>query len=730
MGLYGDRPISRPEDDALGLTSFANALATSLLEMSPNDGLVVSIEAPWGAGKSSAIALTSRAIKVRVLTALGANADELHKLNSNELEAKWDAAKARKTHVIRFNPWNFSGQENLVRAFFKELAAQIDAEPDGPIRKAANLISDYLPSAFTIAGAGGALAMGAIPAATAAAASTRAVGEAAARALKSETSLETARQNLASALRSSDCRIIVIIDDLDRLSPSEMRAMLSLVKSLGDLPNVLYVLAFDANVVRQALQDSAEKLDPDFLEKIVQVSLKLPPPWRSELRAMFFSRLNEIMGEAEPPDRERWRRMFMEAIDPYLETPRDVARLVNTIQVVWPNLVGDVDIADIIALSTLQLFEPDIYSLIRSNIETLTGANYRYESAKERGARLEPKAAKNIKAARAAMALMFPSLAEAWGSFMRDGTYYITQREHRRISTKEFYRNYFSFGRTVSQLSRAEIDFVVNSDDVRLAISQMIEKLILEAKDNSARIPALLDQLTATFYESREMAPDFLRGLLDKSDVLIKRKDEIWELFPVTNQDRIAGLIAGGLNKLDRVGRLAILDVLKNYNSGLSARAEVIEREARRHGLFGGDKKHESEWLYTEEEITEASASIRDEIATACETGTIWGAPKPTALIWAWKRLGGESRLAAWTRQVLSDDDAIIQIASEAPHDSHRTGGRDGQRVVRIFNRDSWNQLFDVDELYERLAAIASTNERADAALKGLREAEEAARRD
>lgn len=55
--LSKDRPISRAEDDVFGLSGFADALATSLLQMSPEDGLVLSVEGPWGSGKSSAIAL-------------------------------------------------------------------------------------------------------------------------------------------------------------------------------------------------------------------------------------------------------------------------------------------------------------------------------------------------------------------------------------------------------------------------------------------------------------------------------------------------------------------------------------------------------------------------------------------------------------------------------------------------------------------------------------------------
>jgi len=128
--LFGDRPISRPEDDAFGLSSFADALATSLLQMSPQDGLVISIEGPWGAGKSSAIALAMRTIMLRVLVGIGEGREEIESLSDADLQGRWtDLSKRRQTHIVRFNPWNFSGQENLVRAFFSELASQLQFEP-------------------------------------------------------------------------------------------------------------------------------------------------------------------------------------------------------------------------------------------------------------------------------------------------------------------------------------------------------------------------------------------------------------------------------------------------------------------------------------------------------------------------------------------------------------------------------------------------------------------------
>lgn len=724
--LFGDRPISHPQDDAFGLSSFADALATSLLQMSPKDGLVISVEGPWGAGKSSAIALAVRTIKLRVLIGLGEGQDELERLSESELDDKWiNRAKTRKTHVVRFNPWNFSGQENLVRAFFGEMAAQIDAEPEGALRKAMSRLSGYLPSVVGGLAAGAMMTTGNLPGAAAAGAAGRAAGEAAERALKSETSLEDAKRKLAQALREADQRIIVIIDDLDRLLPSEMRAVFSLVKSLGDLPGVLYVLSFDEAVVREALSQSAEKIDPAFLEKIVQVSLKLPPPWRDELRQMLFTRLNAIIGDAEPADQERWRRMLISAIDPYLETPRDVTRLANTLQVIWPNVAGDVDLADLIAITTLQLFEPDAYALIRDEIEFITHADYSYEDDVKFGARMEPSSAKKPEVAKKAMAMLFPRLAKAWKHSMVDGTYYIIQKEQRRICTKEYHRNYFIFGRDHRMLSRAEVEEVLLSPDPSTSLGTTIARLVSgpEAK-GQAKVANLLEQIGETLYAKPVLTPALLKAILDHSEELIRREDVMLEMFVRDNHQRLGSIVSLGLEKLNGEKRADILKVLVDHEPGLLSRADAIEREALRHGLFGGEAKHDSEFLFHTDKIEAAAHVVCNQIVTACENGSIWRRPMPVRLILAWRRMGDRDTLKSWLKHVIDNDEWIIHLANNLPSRSYQSSGGSDSRVVWTFDRDSYKDMLDFDALLARLEILSGKNHDALNALNRLREAE------
>jgi predicted KAP-like P-loop ATPase len=241
--LISDRPIASESEDALGLISFADALAKSLAEMAPDDGIVIAIQGEWGSGKTSAIELAQQRLIVRELAReRNTSISEIEQRNWSVNKSDWDSiSETRRTQIVRFNPWNFSGHENLVRAFFSEIGATIGHPPDGPIDKAIRKITDNLTNAGTIlGGAIGGAATGGV-AIGAGATLGRAAGEGVQRLIGKATSLESAKKELAEALRQSGKRIVVIVDDLDRLLPSEMRAMFSVVKSLGDLPNILYV---------------------------------------------------------------------------------------------------------------------------------------------------------------------------------------------------------------------------------------------------------------------------------------------------------------------------------------------------------------------------------------------------------------------------------------------------------------------------------------------------------
>ena len=100
--------------------------------------------------------------------------------------------------------------------------------------------------------------------------------------LLAETTIEKQKEHIGRVLVDERRRVVVFLDDLDRLDRREIQAVVRLVKLCGDFNHVDYVLAFDRDVVASAIgghYGAGAAVDGyDYLQKLVQVSLELPIP--------------------------------------------------------------------------------------------------------------------------------------------------------------------------------------------------------------------------------------------------------------------------------------------------------------------------------------------------------------------------------------------------------------------------------------------------------------------
>ena len=105
-------------------------------------------------------------------------------------------------------------------------------------------------------------------------------------------SLQFGEDDLAkirSALVEQKRRIIIVIDDIDRLDASALPRVLLVVRDLLDLPGFSFLLPFDEAPVIAALQKhiSADGSGEGFLEKILDFQFRLPPLSEEQRRSYF-----------------------------------------------------------------------------------------------------------------------------------------------------------------------------------------------------------------------------------------------------------------------------------------------------------------------------------------------------------------------------------------------------------------------------------------------------------
>ncbi|MFY9270344.1 MAG: P-loop NTPase fold protein, partial [Candidatus Manganitrophaceae bacterium] len=308
-----------------------------ILSLDATEGVVVGVLGPWGSGKTSFVNLAR-----------------------GHLE---DTGAV----ILDFNPWMFSGAEQLVGSFFVELSAQLKVRAG--LVEIGKLLEDY---GETFSGLGWLPLVG--PWIERGRAATKILAKILQR---RKEGIRGRRAKVEKALASLDNPIVVTLDDIDRLTTSEIRDIFKLVRLTANFPNVIYIVAFDRIRVEEAL---AEQGIPgrDYLEKILQIGVDLPAVPAHVLNTQIFGAIDNALSKVDNPgrfDQDSWPDIFMEIIRPLLRNMRDVRRYATAIHGTVRDLGGQVALVDVLALEAVRIFLPDVFLHMHESLEGLTSTS-------------------------------------------------------------------------------------------------------------------------------------------------------------------------------------------------------------------------------------------------------------------------------------------------------------------------------------------------------------------
>ena len=326
-----DRPIEGRGQDRLGRLSFAEAIAQQVRAVPAEHGFTIAVVGEWGSGKTSVLNMVAEVLEDGTCAAA----------------------------ILRFNPWLFGSADDLVARFFRELSAQLGrsrSERLTDVAKALSSMGQSLAPLSPIPGTTGAANLFA-----------KLIG----RWTKPQ-SLHDKRHHLSEALKASDSRVVVLIDDIDRLEARETRELMRLVRLTSDLPRVVFLLAYDRRHVARSLGEN-ETEGRQYLDKIVQVSYDLPNVRETILPGMLLPWLDESIRGRDLVELEQdvWGRVFYEVIKPLLGNLRDVKRYLYSIPVTLDTIGQEVALADLLGLEALRILRPALFAELRAHAEYL-----------------------------------------------------------------------------------------------------------------------------------------------------------------------------------------------------------------------------------------------------------------------------------------------------------------------------------------------------------------------
>jgi predicted KAP-like P-loop ATPase len=608
--LNADHPLTDPAHDLYGHAYFAHTLARGISDYPGHQSLVMGLHGPCGSGKSTVINFVHHHLK--------------------------HMSSALEPIMVSFQPWCVSGYEDVTHALLTQLQAALPENHAelNKLRHQIGLLIDRIASTH--------------------------IQPASLPPQRHTKTIPSLKADIAQTLLETNRRIIVTIDDIDRLPPQEICQLLSAIKALADFPHVVYLLALDREVTIHALAQHNGLSGEEYLEKIIQAPFDLPPLDRSALRAALFQRLNAFIEDtpANLVDLPHLRHT-LRGLDPLLAAPRDVVRLANALTITYPPVLGEVNPVDFMALEALRLFLPALYNFIRKHAEGFSSyADQHREDATNRAAFKTQWLPLIPEPLQASTTVLLEHLFPKLGGGSYSAVQWRGMRKNLHICRTELFPTYFNFAILPAQVSRKEMLALVAQVDQPQALEQ---SLLLAAKDKlphgSHRAAAMVDRLGD--YADNDLPPQHitttLQVLLRAGDQLMPAATGSWAMFNTTLP--VINVVCTLLSRIAPRERLDALHTALVSGHGLEAQICLIERlelEAQNeaHALLDTSdiEQLKQDWLLGLEQMRQ-----QDQLLSH---------PQFAHLLKIWCYWGDEKRAKAWCMEATASNAGMLTFLS------------------------------------------------------------------
>lgn len=675
--LSADRPSTDPGEDLFGHAPFAESLANSICRYPGNDGLVLALYGPWGSGKSTVLSYVRHFLEQRPET--------------------------EQPVIVTFNPWWFSGQENLARAFLGQLQAVLPAKSE-KFKKLGDLLGDFAE------GVGGLIDLSGMTGG-AAGMIGKVIGRVTKRKPKDVPALKS---EISKILREAEKRILVVIDDIDRLTPEETRQLFTVIKALADFPNVVYLLAFDREVAAQAIEQQSGMPGERYLEKIIQVPFELPPVDRVALRAALFKRLDEVLGDTSDGlfDQSYWTNVFHDGIDPLIQVPRDVVRFTNTLSVTYPAVRGEINPVDFIALEALRVFLPGLYDIIRTNQDKFSGhsRDNRYDGDQRAIAAFHDQWAKALperlrSSTKALLERIFPKTGQ-----MGYGADWLAQwRRSLRACHPDVFPTYFRMTVPPGAVRRSEMLALLSLAETPAALGDTLVQATYEKRlDGLSKARALLERLMDHVEEDipDEHIPVFIGVLFDIGDSLVLDSDERGS-FDFGNESRVTRVVYHLLKRIDRTQRHDLLKTAIDQGRAIGVQRYLIAAlsdEVQKEAESG------EEALVDAATLDDLKVCWLNGLKTKLSQSELQAHSQLGRLLAAWCLWGDPAEAKTWCKAATSSNDGLLTFLTKfCSHTRSQTMGDWAVRLQPRLNPAWLERYVDTAACAARLTDLRQT---------------------
>lgn len=680
-----DKPIESQQEDVLGRASFADNLGKAILSYNNKESLVVGLYGKWGSGKSSVINICIQFIESYPVE------------TDNQLPI-----------ILKFNPWNYSDQNQLIQQFFNELSAilrkNIAPEKSAQIGKKLLTYSAFFKPLKYIPIVGRYSEM-AVEIVEMVGEATKSAGE--------PKELSEIKSELNELLIEQNIKIVVIVDDIDRLNNQEIRQIFQLIKSLGDFNNTIYLLAFDKEVVINALGKVQEGSGEEYLEKIIQVPFELPVITDKDLEQLLFSKLDQILKDVPEKlfDQTYWGNIYYSGLRQFFKNIRDINRYCNSLSFGFKLIKDEVNPIDFMVITAIQTFLPNVYYGIRANKDLFSGVMNSYSRSdreKLKYKELYDQITQGVSGQyqiRELFERIFPKLESIIGNTNYGHDWLAGWRRSKRICSPDCFDAYFKLSLPKGDFSSKEMEAIIN-----LTINQ--EKFqeatyVLIREDRISRFLELLVDYTEVDIPLTNIKTICL-VIMNIGDKLSNSKSGIFGLSD--NNIRISRVfyqLFWRYNSTEERSSL-IHDVILSTSESIYTLVYFVSRLRREHGKDTDDIREPIEKLtVNEDQLSIIESAIIEKLIQWSQDGKLLQHKEMVSLLYSWKRFGREEELTNFVQGIKKEDRKLIAFISGFIYEvSSTTMGDHVSKHNWEIHKENISDFLEIGEIENRIKII------------------------
>ena len=666
-----DAAVETAPDDRYGFKTIADNIARSVLSLPQDASNVIGIEGAWGSGKTSLLNLILKSL---------------------------NQTKDGHTYVLHISPW-LSGS-SPVESLFLPVATVIQQEMERrhPLKGFKKLWRKYLlsPEAQKVIEYAQDTSSRVLPLVEYIGQFSRIVNGIAGgikvftgtRLAVDQKTTTKLRAEIAQQLVSLDLKFIVIMDDLDRLEPSQIAEVFRLVRAVADLPRFTHILCYDRNIITHAVEHALNVADGNrYLQKIIQLSFKIPRPEAFDLRYEFRQRAEALYHQInnQPPDSEMARDLAA-VTDTYgvaLSTPREIHQAVNSLIFLYPGMRDFVYFPDLCLLQIIRVTNPGLYDwtehYLTDRAVVETGQGTLADGEKDI---FQQDLIKLMKVFRASHASSLMTLAdwvpgitgfdddslELFGRVSEDFSH--LRATSKRLSSLTHWRYYFAFSSPQNVLPPAFFDqlFVLAGipEKQQQLSEDMLSRINSKGSMTGTWFEHIVSRLTPSLIKDRQF--DECAGLVsfffNYTDTVNERfrARNTWFSLRETGIDQVVRNLLKHMLDLNESGTIAHLERLITEGCSPFWIADFMRGLVWEHGLAQNTVSPLSDRLLNRE----TTERLRDRFAERMNQQELQQQlllrQSILGYLYAWNDMSSGETVKQWVREVTSTDEGLVDL--------------------------------------------------------------------